>query len=99
MRALSSEGCIINDSVEVYLNELPIIVPNPQLASEAFKIINLPQGSNVNLYDALGQIVFEINNYTLNASSPLGRLGGASIYYYKIVLSNGEVINGKVVVE
>ena len=99
LSAYTRDGCLVHDSVFVNYQELPIIIPNPQLASEAFMIINLPQGSHVNLYDALGQIVFEINNYTLNASSPLGRLGGASIYYYKIVLSNGEVINGKVVVE
>ena len=98
LSAYTRDGCLVHDSVFVNYQELPIIIPNPQLASEAFKIINLPQGSNVNLYDALGQIVFEINNYTLNASSPMGRLGGASIYYYKIVLTHGEVISGKVVV-
>ena len=98
MRALSSEGCIINDSVEVYLNELPIIIPNPQQSGNGnvFTILNLASNSQVYLYDNLGKQVLQSTNYSNNFALDFS---ASALYYYKIVMSNGEVINGKVVVE
>jgi hypothetical protein len=96
--AKNSDGCEVKDSVDVIYRELPIIVPNPQTIQKGstFQIINLPNNSNVYLYDALGKIVFEIQNYHTGNNAPLIDLEVEGIYYYMIVMLDGQIQKGKV---
>jgi hypothetical protein len=50
----------------------------------------------VYLYDNHGKQVLQSTNYSNNFALDFS---ASALYYYKIVMSNGEVINGKVVVE
>ncbi len=102
LSAFTVDGCVVYDTVIVTFKikeELPIIVPNPQFIGKgnSFVILNLPAGSSVALYNALGQIIFAENNYTPNTSLPFGE-GRGGAYFYKIVLADGRVINGKLVI-
>ena len=101
--AYTSDGCLVTDSIRIILKEkpsieLPIIVPNPQQSGKGnvFTILNLPSNSQVYVYDALGQVLLQSTNYNNNFSLDFS---ASALYYYKILLSNGEVINGKVVLE
>jgi hypothetical protein len=89
VEALSGEGCLVKDSVEIFMSELPIIIPNPQTAEEVFRVINLPTGSMVALYNALGESI-PINKPPYPIS--------AGIYFYHIVLASGKELKGKIVV-
>jgi len=95
--AINAEGCLIKDTLQVIYNELPIIIQNPQIIGKggAFKILNLPPNSNAILHDAMGQIVFEQNNYTNNFNLDFIAEG---FYFYKIVLPDGIIINGKLLI-
>ena len=99
LSAINADGCLIKDTLQIIYNELPIIIPSPQFIGKGntFTILNLPTNSSVALYNALGQIVFLQNNYTSSSSLSFGEgMGEASgIYFYKIVLPNNEVLNGK----
>ncbi len=99
LSAFTVDGCVVYDTLTVTYKikeELPIIVPNPQFIGKgnSLIIINLPANSSVYLYDALGQQMLVnsnyVNDFTLDFTS-------SAIYFYKIVLSDGRVINGKVV--
>ena len=57
---------------------------------------NLIINSQVYVYDNLGKQVLQSTNYSNNFSL---YFTASAMYYCKIVLSNGEVINRKVVVE
>lgn len=57
-----------------------------------FEINGLPEGSILNLYNTLGQIVYRNNSYNNGFNSINVRSG---IYYYNIELPNKEVYNGK----
>jgi hypothetical protein len=98
LSAYTNDGCLVHDSVFVNYQELPIIIPNPQQSGKGneFTILNLPSNSQVYLYDHLGKQVLQSTNYSNNFVLDFT---ASALYYYKIVLSNGEVINGKVFVE
>jgi hypothetical protein len=98
LSAYTSDGCLVHDSVFVNYQELPIIIPNPQQSGKGnvFTILNLPSNSLVYVYDHLGKQVLQSTNYSNNFVLDFT---ASALYYYKIVLSNGEVINGKVFVE
>ena len=98
LSALNIDGCKVTDSVIVVYRELPIIIPNPQTIQKGntFQIINLPDNSNVYLYDALGKIVFDIQNYHTGNNAPLVDLEVAGIYYYMIVMPDEQIQKGKV---
>jgi hypothetical protein len=102
LTAYTQDGCTATDSISIKtiakpVVELPLVIPNPQIIGKggAFKILNLPPNNSVNLYDAMGQIVFEQNNYTNNFNLDVIAEG---IYFYKIVLPNGIIINGKLLI-
>jgi hypothetical protein len=97
LSAYTSDGCLVHDSVFVNYQELPIIIPNPQQSGKGnvFTILNLPSNSLVYVYDHLGKQVLQSTNYSNNFVLDFT---ASALYYYKIVLSNGEVINGKVFV-
>jgi hypothetical protein len=98
LSAYTLDGCLVHDSVFVNYQELPIIIPNPQQSGKGnvFTILNLPSNSQVYLYDNHGKQVLQSTNYSNNFALDFS---ASALYYYKIVMSNGEVINGKVVVE
>jgi len=102
LTAYTQDGCTATDSIRIKtiakpVVELPLVIPNPQIIGKggAFKILNLPPNNSVNLYDAMGQIVFEQYNYTNNFNLDVIAEG---IYFYKIVLPDGIIINGKLLI-
>ncbi len=91
------------DSVIVFVTpknqpEPPIIVPTLINVSqtEYFEILNLPEGNQkLEIFNYLGQVVYTSENY-LN-DWPIKKLS-ASLYLYRLILANGEVMKGKFVV-
>jgi hypothetical protein len=102
INAYTQDGCIATDSITIKtiakpVVELHIIIPNPQIIGKGgtFKILNLPPNNSVMLYEAMGQIAFKETNYTNNFNLDVIAEG---IYFYKIVLPNGIIINGKLLI-
>jgi hypothetical protein len=99
--ATNTDGCLVTDTVQIVYNELPIIIPNPQFIGKgnSFTILNLPNNSSVQLYNALGQTISLENDYTPNTSLPFGEgWGGAGIYFYVVTLPNGTILKGKLLI-
>ena len=94
LSAYTFDGCLVTDSIYITFKEkppveLPIIIPNPQTAEELFKVINLPNGSIVALYNALGESI-PLNKHPYPIAT--------GIYFYHIVLASGKELKGKIVV-
>ena len=67
LSATNSDGCLVTDTIEIIYKELPVIIPNPQFIGKGntFTILNLPTGSSVYLYDALGQQLLAAHRHQL----------------------------------
>jgi gliding motility-associated-like protein len=65
------------------------------------RILNLPSGNRVSIYNRFGDEVFEMNNYDSDAAGKRfegynknGRDLPTGIYFYKIEVGNEKVLTG-----
>jgi hypothetical protein len=56
----------VSDSINISLKKFELIVPSIINKNQNFIINNLPANSSLNVFDALGQIVYQSNNYQNN---------------------------------
>jgi len=77
--------------------ELSIIVPTLLIKSKTklWQILNLPNNTNLSLYDLLGNEIMQTNNYLNNYD--YSNLANA-IYIYRLSTSDGIIKSGKIVV-
>jgi hypothetical protein len=66
LTAIDNNGCIVSDSINISLKTFELIVPSIINKNQNFIINNLPANSSLNVFDALGQIVYQSNNYQNN---------------------------------
>jgi hypothetical protein len=86
--------CLLSDSLTVNF-----VTKTPQLqgiitAGDYFIIRNLPQGAQIWVYDALGQIIYSEENYNNQWQPDLSQ----AVYFVDLYLPSGEAIRGKVLV-
>jgi hypothetical protein len=90
------------DDVSVYLCDDTVqppqnlIIPTYIKNEEYFYITGLPVNSNLQVYNAIGQIVFKENNYSQKLNTQQLSTG---IYFYNLQLPSGEAYRGKVYFE
>ncbi len=90
------------DDVSVYLSEDTVkppqnlLIPTYIKNEEYFYITGLPANSNLQVYNAIGQLVFKENNYTQKLNTQQLSTG---IYFYNLQLPSGEAYRGKVYFE
>jgi hypothetical protein len=83
------------DTVTVYVEECAIIVPSVLYRDDRLVIKNLPEKSQLKIYNAPGQIVFTNENYTDEFAAWMVSEG---TYYYELSIPEGEIKKGKIVV-
>ena len=66
LTAIDNYGCIVSDSINIKLKTFELIVPSIISKNQNFTINNLPTNSSLHVFDALGQIVYQSNNYQNN---------------------------------
>ena len=66
LTAIDNKGCIVSDSIKISLKTFELIVPSIIPKNQNFIINNLPANSSLKVFDALGQIVYQSNNYQNN---------------------------------
>ncbi len=64
LQANDDKGCLIIDTISIKLKELK--VPTIIAQGQALNIQGLPQGSNLNIYNSIGQIIYSNPNYQNN---------------------------------
>jgi hypothetical protein len=90
------------DKVSVYLCEDTVqppqnlLIPTYIKNEEYFYISSLPANSNLQVYNAIGQLVFKENNYSQKLNTQQLSTG---IYFYNLQLPSGEAYRGKVYFE
>ncbi|MFN5829494.1 MAG: hypothetical protein ACK46R_01960, partial [Bacteroidota bacterium] len=63
LSAIDNNGCLVSDSIKISLKTFELIVPSIINKNQNFIINNLPANSSLHVFDALGQIVYQSNNY------------------------------------
>lgn len=66
LSAVDANGCLVKDSITISLKKFELIVPSLIKKDQNFIINNLPVNSRLKVFDALGQIVYQHNNYQNN---------------------------------
>lgn len=66
LSATDINGCLVSDSISLSLKKFELIVPSIIPKNQNFIINNLPANSSLKLFDALGQTVYQSNNYQNN---------------------------------
>jgi hypothetical protein len=66
LTATDVNGCLVIDSINISLKTFELIVPSIISKNQNFIINNLPANSSLKVFDALGQIVYQSNNYQNN---------------------------------
>lgn len=66
LTAIDNNGCLVRDSITISLKTFELIVPSIIPKNQNFIINNLPANSSLKVFDALGQIVYQSNNYQNN---------------------------------
>ena len=66
LTAIDNKGCLVSDSIKISLKAFELIVPTIINKNQNFIINNLPANSSLKIFDALGQIVYQNNNYQNN---------------------------------
>jgi hypothetical protein len=66
LTAIDVNGCLVSDSITISLKTFELIVPSIIPKNQNFIINNLPANSSLKVFDALGQIVYQSNNYQNN---------------------------------
>jgi hypothetical protein len=97
LTATDINGCLVSDSISLSLKKFELIVPSIIPKNQNFIINNLPTNSSLKLFDTLGQIVYQNNNYQNNFMS----LVANAVYLVELeyVLDNqNKKYDGKLVV-
>jgi hypothetical protein len=63
LSAIDNKGCLVSDSIKISLKTFELIVPSIISKNQNFIINNLPVNSSLKIFDGLGQIVYQSNNY------------------------------------
>ena len=66
LNATDNSGCLVSDTFKISLKIFELIVPSIIPKNQNFIINNLPANSSLKVFDALGQIVYQSNNYQNN---------------------------------
>jgi hypothetical protein len=86
--------CLLSDSLTVnFVTKTPQL-PGIITAGDYFIIRNLPQGAQIWVFDALGQIIYSEENYNNQWQPDLSQ----AVYFVDLYLLSGEAIRGKVLV-
>ncbi len=99
LTAIDNYGCIVSDSINISLKTFELIVPSIINKNQNFIINNLPANSSLNVFDALGQIVYQSNNYQNNFMP----LVANAVYFVELAYvpsgtQETQVYNGKLLV-
>jgi enoyl-[acyl-carrier-protein] reductase (NADH) len=90
----------VRDSINISLKKFELIVPSIINKNQNFIINNLPANSSLNVFDALGQIVYQSNNYQNNFMPLMAN----AVYLVELVYDVGgaskikERYNGKLLI-
>jgi hypothetical protein len=90
----------VRDSINISLKKFELIVPSIIPKNQNFIINNLPANSSLKVFDALGQIVYQSNNYQNNFMP----LVANAVYLVELVYDVGgaskikERYNGKLLI-
>jgi hypothetical protein len=74
---------------------LEIIIPSVLLSGEPWQWANYQSGAAIELFDSMGQIVYLSNNYQNNF---YGDDFPTAIYFFRVVLSDGKKVEGKLII-
>ena len=66
LTATDVNGCLVSDSINISLKKFELIIPSIIPKNQNFIINNLPANSSLKVFDALGQIIYQSNNYQNN---------------------------------
>ncbi|HRG59290.1 MAG TPA: hypothetical protein PK323_10055, partial [Bacteroidia bacterium] len=66
LSATDINGCLVSDSISVSLKQFELIIPSIIIKNQNLIINNLPANSSLKVFDALGQMVYQSNNYQNN---------------------------------
>jgi hypothetical protein len=99
LTAIDNNGCIVIDSITISLKTFELIVPSIIPKNQNFIINNLPANSSLNVFDALGQIIYQSNNYQNNFMP----LVANAVYFVELAYvpsgtQETQVYNGKLLV-
>jgi hypothetical protein len=100
LTAIDNNGCLVRDSINISLKKFELIVPSIINKNQNFIINNLPANSSLKVFDALGQIVYQSNNYQNNFMPLMAN----AVYLVELVYDVGgaskikERYNGKLLI-
>ena len=97
LNATDNSGCLVSDSINISLKTFELIVPSIIPKNQNFIINNLPANSSLNVFDALGQIVYQSNNYQ-NNFMPLMANAVYLVELVYVVNNQNEKYKGKLLV-
>jgi hypothetical protein len=97
LNATDNSGCLVSDSINISLKTFELIVPSIINKNQNFIINNLPANSSLNVFDALGQIVYQSNNYQ-NNFMPLMANAVYLVELVYVVNNQNEKYKGKLLV-
>lgn len=92
--ATDNSGCILRDSITVSTQASEMIIPTIIWQGQPFFIKNLPSNSNLKVYNDIGQIIYQQNNYQNNYFPVIAN----ATYEISLSLSDGREKYGKLVV-
>jgi hypothetical protein len=94
VEASDENNCLLSDSVSVNFVAQTPQLPSLIMAEDFFVVRHLPQGAQIMVYDALGQIIYREENYNNQWQPHLSQ----AIYFVDLYLPSGEELRGKVLV-
>jgi hypothetical protein len=97
LAATDINGCLVSDSISLSLKKFELIVPSIIRKNQNFILNNLPAKSSLKIFDALGQIIYQSNNYQNNFMP----LVANAVYFVELeydVNNQNEKYKGKLVV-
>jgi hypothetical protein len=94
VQASDENNCLLSDSILVNFVAQTPQLPSLIMAGDFFVVRHLPQGAQIMVYDALGQIIYREENYNNQWQPHLSQ----AIYFVNLYLPSGEELRGKVLV-
>jgi hypothetical protein len=94
VQASDENNCLLSDSILVNFVAQTPQLPSLIMAGDFFVVRHLPQGAQIMVYDALGQIIYREENYNNQWQPHLSQ----AIYFVDLYLPSGEELRGKVLV-
>ncbi len=97
LTAIDINGCLVSDSISLSLKKFELIVPSIITKNQNLIINNLPANSSLKVFDALGQIIYQSNNYQNNFMP----LAANAVYFVELVYvvnNQSEKYKGKLLV-